>query len=1064
MKIIRHIYAMSQKSTMISSICIFLALVFAGGACLSSILNLETSYSMRQFQPETHPLLSKEERIKAKFQIVDKPPLLAVLDLRPKAKGTWLEKQRIQRLRKATSRLAQDRRLDGATSIATVEGAIQTREGISIAPLMENLPVKKWRQRILNDPLLTPQLITKNARSTIIVLDRPDLPNNDILDLERKTRRLLSKEFPEASVKIGGLPVMQSQMAGLLQSELGTLSLYCLVAMVVVLGLIFRNFSSIATTIFITVLANIAALAWMSWSGITFSILTTTLPILICVNTVSMVAYTMIHYSQAWKAKQFAREEKWRTILATFSELFIPNLLATLTTAVGFAALMISEAPLIVDYGKVVGISILISWFLGSFALIFCLRLIPAPMPRNWTMGSARWTLPIIIKAKPLFVISCALAALGTVIGFGMKFSAILFDDMPSHLEARRVSERIDKTLGGLIPLDVIIGFPEEYSWNDPQRVAMADELARSLRKLAGIGSAIGLADFLRAANLNKTQALPTSRAEIGEIGFLYSMSPNQPLDRFVTSDGRETRISLRLQDIPGDKMAEIVARVEQEAKLKFPQAQIETANMATTVHVLNNELSWELIGGFWQALALIGVLLLFVYRSWRWALVALIPNVIPAIVLIAAMVAFDTPIKPGIAIIFSIVLGLAFNNTVYYLGRLRTLLAERQKQGLSGLPVRRALYIEGVPCVLSTIPHSLGFLVFMASDFQLNQTFGAYMIGAMFAGLASDLIFLPVMLQLFPGLLLGRSEAKQKSEAMEDYIALDLPDPQVKPGKESEMPTQIAASFLAFFAFALPALSLFSQSAEAKNPARAPASISAPDLSAKDILDRVSKNLSARDEAANVQMRIYEKNGATKDRELAIQRGSQGQKKMVMVRLLAPGDIRGTGLLSVEDRANRDQWLYLPSSKKSRRILSQGQGGSFLGSELSYEDMGGSAGVKFASKILRYETNKKGQRVAVVESSPKIGESAYSKMVSWIPLDTFTVDRTEYFDRRGKLLKTAQFSSYQKYGSNTWRAQKMQVKNAQNGRATVLILRDLEVNKGIDSDAFTVANLEEIE
>ena len=102
-----------------------------------------------------------------------------------------------------------------------------------------------------------------------------------------------------------------------------------------------------------------------------------------------------------------------------------------------------------------------------------------------------------------------------------------------------------------------------------------------------------------------------------------------------------------------------------------------------------------------------------------------------------------------GLAIIFSIALGLAFNNTVYVLNRLRAL---TPKTG--GLPVTKTFYLEGNPCLVSTLIVMVGFSVFLFSYFQLNQTFGACMLVSISAGLVGDLVFLPALLKACPWLL----------------------------------------------------------------------------------------------------------------------------------------------------------------------------------------------------------------------------------------------------------------------------------------------------------------------
>jgi outer membrane lipoprotein-sorting protein len=224
---------------------------------------------------------------------------------------------------------------------------------------------------------------------------------------------------------------------------------------------------------------------------------------------------------------------------------------------------------------------------------------------------------------------------------------------------------------------------------------------------------------------------------------------------------------------------------------------------------------------------------------------------------------------------------------------------------------------------------------------------------------------------------------------------------------------------------------------------------------SADQILKEVEKRIRAQDESAAVHLTIFEVSGSSKSRSLQIQRKSD-QTQKVLVRLNQPSDLKGTALLSIGNENKQDQWLYLPSSKQTRRISGGNKNGNFMDSELSYEDLGSGSDRKFSNKLLRMENTK----TAVVESSLKAGESQYSKIVSWIPLDTYLVSKVEYYDRTGKLLKTSQMSRYTQVAKGIWRAQQMDIKNAQTQRGTRLELKDLAVNQGIDDQDFSVESL----
>src|SRR5690606_2092311 len=101
-----------------------------------------------------------------------------------------------------------------------------------------------------------------------------------------------------------------------------------------------------------------------------------------------------------------------------------------------------------------------------------------------------------------------------------------------------------------------------------------------------------------------------TSRAEAAEYVFLYSMGENDIYKSFVTVDGKAARLNMRLHDIPADRMKAFVHEVKAEVEALFPAYKVTPAAMATTVHELNNELCYELIYGFWQALVAISLVL----------------------------------------------------------------------------------------------------------------------------------------------------------------------------------------------------------------------------------------------------------------------------------------------------------------------------------------------------------------------------------------------------------------------------------------------------------------------
>ncbi len=234
---------------------------------------------------------------------------------------------------------------------------------------------------------------------------------------------------------------------------------------------------------------------------------------------------------------------------------------------------------------------------------------------------------------------------------------------------------------------------------------------------------------------------------------------------------------------------------------------------------------------------------------------------------------------------------------------------------------------------------------------------------------------------------------------------------------------------------------------------------VQAGEMSADEILKKVEVNTRASNEVAQLKMLIKGRDGSEKERELTIKKQNQSTKK-ALVKLQAPEDLRGVGFLSIDEKgAEENQWLFLPSERRSRRITSSGKGGNFLDSDLSYEDLSTSTYKNFENKVEKvYE--KSGKKVAIILSKVKDkSASSYSKIKTWIDVKNYRIMKVSYYNKRGKLSKKVQFSNYKKYGK-VWRAQKLKVKNLRTRSQTILTVKNISFENLNEGD-FTISSLE---
>lgn len=217
-------------------------------------------------------------------------------------------------------------------------------------------------------------------------------------------------------------------------------------------------------------------------------------------------------------------------------------------------------------------------------------------------------------------------------------------------------------------------------------------------------------------------------------------------------------------------------------------------------------------------------------------------------------------------------------------------------------------------------------------------------------------------------------------------------------------------------------------------------------------------------DQKNKVILYLIEKDGAKKKIEASRYwknyRAKEGLDSKMLLVTDFPPDSRGISFLiwdySQENKTD-DLWLYLPALRMVRRISAQDQNDAFLGSDLTFGDMGQRRLDEDEHKLLR-EEGYLGAQTYVVESVPKEKTSIYSKKVSWISKNNWTVLKIDYYDRSSKLLKrqTIEWQSLDNF--SVWK--KTEVTNVQNGHRTIFEVSDLQVNGGLEDDDFTERSL----
>jgi outer membrane lipoprotein-sorting protein len=180
----------------------------------------------------------------------------------------------------------------------------------------------------------------------------------------------------------------------------------------------------------------------------------------------------------------------------------------------------------------------------------------------------------------------------------------------------------------------------------------------------------------------------------------------------------------------------------------------------------------------------------------------------------------------------------------------------------------------------------------------------------------------------------------------------------------------------------------------------------------------------------------------------------SGGKKQLIFFE--SPADVRNTGLLTIDyddGKKTDDQWLYLPSLRKSTRISSGKKSGSFMGSDLSFADMTKRSPDQYDFKLLKQSTKAGGEDCWLIESRPRTEkakeETGYVKSHTWVSKSKLLVQQSKIWVRKGQKIKLMKFTNFKKV-SGIWVAHKILARTLQNGKplsTTILTFSGLRYN-----------------
>ncbi|MBN1757545.1 MAG: outer membrane lipoprotein-sorting protein [Chitinispirillaceae bacterium] len=239
--------------------------------------------------------------------------------------------------------------------------------------------------------------------------------------------------------------------------------------------------------------------------------------------------------------------------------------------------------------------------------------------------------------------------------------------------------------------------------------------------------------------------------------------------------------------------------------------------------------------------------------------------------------------------------------------------------------------------------------------------------------------------------------------------------------------------------------------------------------LTALEIVNRAQDVLRVKGVQAVSVLRIIDEKGRERIRKIkqVTKIYDNGETEKKLIRFIEPADVKGTGLLTFDYNSKEDDlWVYVPTLRKVRRIVSSEKSKSFFGSEFTYADMSPPSPDDFDFKLLGEE--KVGDVLCYkVEWKPKnddvAEENGFSRRITFSGKDNFVVRKSIYYDMDGELYKELIVHEIKELDTKNhkFRYMNSEAINKQNGRRSIFVNEKIEFKPDVDDKYFTTGYLE---
>ncbi len=646
--------------------------------------------------------------------------------------------------------------------LPTVDDVAAEGDTLRAQPLLSEIPatpeqMAAFERRILDNPLLVPRLVSADGKMTAIYI--PIEKNANGKEIADRIQQLVSREEGLEKFYLAGDPVARDTFGAEMFRQMALFSPLAGAVMVVVLFLMFRNW----TLVFANMAAAIVSIIWSMglfvWLGIPIHIMASMSPVfLMAISTDTVHIFNEFYF----RFREVGKKQE--AILATMGVVGVPIVYSDLTATAGFASLGIGPIIPVRIFGFLVAFGTLVI-LLMSFTLVPAvmalveeeklLRMVPkqpGPAADETWLGklgrcSLRWRKAVLLLATVLLIVS--LLGLARI-----RINNNMIHWFRTNSAVRTADRVLNENLGGTATLYLVASSTQSEGIKDPTALRGLRSLQRFLESKPLVGKTLSIADYLKRVNRilhgddRRYDSIPDSKDLIGQYLLLLQMGIQpRDLNNVVDYPYEKANVIVQLKSWDAvDARVLLADALNYLAAHPVPGVEVKPAGIAYFNMVWNHEVLVGMLSGFIASSVLVLFLLVLDYRSLKWGLVSFVPLVF-TILLIYGVVGlvgkdFDMPIS----VLSTLSLGLAVDFAIHFVSRFQQ--RYRETRDLPGA-LQWTVARPGRGIVRNAALFASGFSVMLFAQLTPYVTVGAFMIAIMLLSAGATIVLLPALISL---------------------------------------------------------------------------------------------------------------------------------------------------------------------------------------------------------------------------------------------------------------------------------------------------------------------------